>query len=116
MENERFFKRDERRLRRAQRSLSRKQKGSSNRERQRRRVARIHAHISDRRMDFLHKLTTRLIRDNQVICAEGLQVKNMLRNPHLAKAISDVGWGELLRQLSYKATWYGRTFVQLDQW
>ena len=67
-------------------------------------------------MDFQHKLTTRLVHDNQVLCADGLAVKNMLRNPHLAKSISDVGWGEILRQLSYKAAWYGRTFVQLDTW
>lgn len=78
-------------------------------------VARIHARIADRRTDFLHKFTTRLVNENQVICAESLQVKHMVKNPYLAKAISDVGWGEFVRQLDYKAKWYGRTFVRIDQ-
>jgi putative transposase len=113
--NERFFLKDEKRLARAQRAHARKQKGSKNREKARKRVARIHARIADRRRDFLHKLTTGLIRDNQVICVESLQVKNMLGNHHLAKAISDVGWGELVRQLQYKASWYGRAVVAIDK-
>ena len=77
-------------------------------------MARIHARVADHRNDYLHKLTTTLINENQVICAESLKVKNMVKNPTLAKAISDVGWGELTRQLKYKAQWYGRTFVQID--
>ncbi len=113
--NSRFFRKDEKRLAKAQRSLSRKQKGSRNWEKARIKVARIHAKISDRRMDFLHKLTTRLVNENQVICVESLQVKNMLRNHHLSKAIADVGWGELIRQLEYKADWYGRTLVKIDK-
>ena len=114
--NERFFTKDEKKLARAQRCLARKQKGSKNREKARRKVARIHARIADRRCDFLHKLTTRLIRDNQVVCIESLQVKNMLGNHTLAKAIADVGWGELVRQLQYKAAWYGRAVVAIDKW
>jgi putative transposase len=82
-----------RRLAHAQRNLTRKQKGSRNREKARLKVARIHARIADQRSDGLHKLTTRLIRENQVICVESLAVKNMVRNHSLAKAISDVGWG-----------------------
>ncbi len=113
--NERFFLKDEKRLARAQRAHARKQKGSKNREKARRKVARIHARIADRRRDFLHKLTTGLIRDNQVICVESLSVKNMLGNRTLAKAIADVGWGELVRQLQYKASWYGRTVVAIDK-
>ena len=112
--NPRYFKQDEKCLARAQRNLSRKKKGSRNREKAGTRVARIHARISDRRSDFLHKLTTRLINENQVICAESLQVKNMVKNPNLAKAISDVGWSEMMRQLEYKARWYGRSFVRIN--
>ena len=112
--NPRHFQRDEKRLARAQHRLARKERGSQNREKARKKVARIHAHIADARSDFLHKLTTRLINENQVICAESLQVKNMVQNPHLAKSISDVGWGEMMRQLEYKAKWYGRTFVRIN--
>ncbi len=113
--NERFFRQDEKRLAKAQRRLSRKRKGSRNRGKARLKVARIHARIADRRLDFTQKLTTRIIRENQVVCAEGLNVKGMLAHPTLAKSIADVGWGELLRQLEYKARWYGRTFVQIDR-
>jgi putative transposase len=103
-------------LKHAQRNLSRKQKGSKNREKARRNVARIHAQIADQRLDGLHKLTTRIIRESQVVCVESLAVKNMVRNHSLAKAISDVGWGELVRQLEYKAQWYGWTLVKIDRW
>jgi putative transposase len=106
----------ERRLAHAQRNLARKQKGTKNRDRARLKVARIYAKIADQRSDGLHKLTTRLIRENQVICVESLAIKNMVRNHSLAKAISDVGWGELVRQLEYKANWYGRTLVRIDRW
>ncbi len=106
----------ERRLAHAQRNLARKQKGSKNREKIRLKVARAHATIADQRADGLHKLTTRLIRENQVICVESLAVKNLVRNRALAKAISDAGWGELVRQLEYKANWYGRTLVRIDRW
>jgi len=114
--NERFFRQGEKRLARLQRRHARKRKGSKNREKARRNVARLHARIADRRRDFQHKLTTRLIRENQTICVESLAVKNLLHHPTLAKSIADVGWGELLRQLEYKATWYGRTLVTIDRW
>ncbi len=114
--NPRHLQRSERRLKHAQRSLARKQKGSKNREKARLKVAREHARIADQRRDGLHKLTTRLIRENQTVCVESLAVKNLVRNHTLAKAISDVGWGELVRQLEYKATWYGRTLVKIDRW
>ncbi len=67
-------------------------------------------------MDNLHKLSRRLINENQVVCVESLQVKNMLRNRALAKSISDAGWGEFVRQLAYKADWAGRQLVAIDQW
>jgi putative transposase len=114
--NPHHLQRSERRLKHAQRNFARKQKGSKNREQARMKVAREHARIADQRRDGLHKLTTRLIRENQVVCVESLAVKNLVRNHTLAKAISDVGWGELVRQLEYKADWYGRSLVQIDRW
>jgi len=98
-----------------QRRLSKKAKGSKNRAKARLKVAKIHAKIADCRMDNLHKLSRKLINDNQVVCVESLKVKNMIRNPKLAKAIADAGWGEFTRQLAYKAEWNGRLLVAIDQ-
>lgn len=114
--NPKGFKAKYRKLRKAQKALSRKQKGSSNRYKARLRVARVHAEIADARKDMLHKLTTRLVRENQTIAIEDLAVKNMLRNHSLAQAISDASWGELVRQLTYKCEWYGRQLVKIDRW
>jgi putative transposase len=100
----------------AQRRLSKKKLGSANRAKARQKVARLHAKIADCRKDGLHKLSRRLINENQVICIESLQVKNMVRNRSLAKAISDAGWGEFTRQLAYKASWADRQVVAIDQW
>lgn len=104
------------RLARAQRQLSKKKLGSANRAKARQKVAKLHAKISDCRQDSLHKLSRRLINENQVICVESLKVKNMIRNPNLSKAIADAGWGEFVRQLAYKAEWAGRSLVAIDQW
>jgi putative transposase len=112
----RFFVRDEKKLARAQQRHARKQRGSKNREKARRKVAKIHVRIADRRRDYQHKLSTRLIRENQVICVESLAVKSMMQNHCLAKAIADVGWGEFVRQLEYKAQWYGRSLIKIDRW
>ncbi|CAI1774279.1 transposase, IS605 OrfB family [Serratia fonticola] len=98
-----------------QRRLSKKQKGSRNRAKARLKVAKLHAKIADCRMDSLHKLSRKLINENQVVCVESLKVKNMLRNPKLSKAISDAGWGEFVRQLQYKAKESGRSVVAIDQ-
>lgn len=104
------------RLAKAQRRLSKKKLGSANRAKARQKVAKLHAKISDCRQDNLHKLSRRLINENQVICVESLKVKNMIRNPSLSKAIADAGWGEFVRQLAYKADWAGRSLVAIDQW
>lgn len=103
-------------LAKAQRRLSRKQIGSQNRAKARQKVARIHAKLSDCRMDNLHKLSRKIVNENQVICVESLKVKNMVRNRSLAKSINDAGWGEFVRQLAYKSEWAGRQLVAIDQW
>jgi putative transposase len=114
--NPRYFARDEKKLAKAQRRLAKKKKGSRNRAKARQTVARIHARIADRRRDYQHQLSTRIVRENQVMCVESLAVKHMVKNHSLAKAISDVGWGEFVRQLDYKARWYGRLLVEIDRW
>jgi putative transposase len=114
--NPKPFKQLHKKLRRVQKALSRKQKGSNNRDKARSCVARVHGKIADTRKDFLHKLTTQLVRDNQTIVVEDLAVKNMVKNPKLARSISDAAWGELVRQLEYKCEWYGRTLVKIDRW
>jgi putative transposase len=106
----------ERKLAHAQRNLARKHQGSKNRDKARLKVARVQAKIVDRRSVGLHKLTTRLIRANQMICAETLAIKHLIGNQKLAKSISDASWGELVRQLEYTASWYGRTLVKSDRW
>jgi putative transposase len=105
----------EKRMKRLQRSLSRRKKGSSNREKARLTVARQHEKVTNARQDFLHKLSRRLVDENQVIYAEDLNVKGMLANHLLAKRIADSGWGELFRLLDYKGRWYGTGFHQVHR-
>jgi putative transposase len=114
--NPKHFKRLRFKLKKAQKVLSRRVKGSNNREKARHKVARIHAAIADARNDFLHKLTTRLVRENQTIAVEDLAVKNMMKNRKLSLAIADASWAELIRQLEYKCQWYGRILVKIDRW
>lgn len=114
--NPKGFQAKRRQLKKAQKALSRKQKGSNNRYKARLKVAKVHQEIGDARQDFLHKLTTRMVRENQTIAVEDLAVKNMVKNRKLALSISDASWGELVRQLEYKCDWYGRNFVKIDRW
>jgi putative transposase len=114
--NPKHFKRLHKKLRRVQKAFSRKQKRSNNRQKARLKVARIHGRITDARKDFLHKLTTQLVRENQTIVVEDLAIKNLVKNHKLAQSISDASWGELVRQLAYKCQWYGRELVKIDRW
>lgn len=114
--NPKHERKDRERLARAQRALARKEKGSNNRANARIRVARIHARIADRRRDHLHKLTTRLVRENQTLVIEDLTVRNMVKNHKLARATSDAAWRELRSMLEYKAAWYGRELIVVDRW
>jgi len=114
--NPRHERRDRASLARAQRELSRREKDSANRDKARVKVARVHARITDRRRDFLHKLTTRLVRENQTVVIEDLSVRSMVKNHTLARAISDASWTELRSMLEYKCAWYGRELVVIDRW
>lgn len=113
--NNKYLAKSEKKLARLQRQLSRKSSGSKRYEKVRIKVARLHEHISNQRNDQLHKLTTQLVRENDIICIEDLNVAGMVRNHRLAKAISDVGMGEFRRQLQYKCNWYGKTLVEIDR-
>ncbi|WP_326823656.1 RNA-guided endonuclease InsQ/TnpB family protein [Streptosporangium sp. NBC_01756] len=114
--NPRHERADRRKLARAQRALARKEKGSANRVKARVRVARVHTRITDRRRDHLHKLTTSIVRENQVIAIEDLTVRNLVKNHRLARAISDASWRQVRIMLEYKAAWYGRELVVVDRW
>lgn len=114
--NPRHERADRLRLARAQRELARKDKGSRNRAKARLKVARVHARIADRRRDHLHKLSTRLVRENQTLVIEDLTVRNMLGNHTLARAISDAAWTTFRELLTYKADWYSRDLVVIDRW
>ena len=103
-------------LKRLQKDLARKVKGSNNRYKARLKVAKLYEKVSNIRRDNLNKVTTKLIQENQLITVETLNVKGMMKNHNLAQAIGDASWGELVRQLEYKANWYGRTLVKIDQW
>ena len=111
----RALRRQLKKLKRRQRSLSRKTKGSANRTKAKKVVGALLAKVRDRRLDYIHKMTTALVNENQVICAETLSVKKMMKNKRLARSIGDAGWGMFLQFLEYKCAWYGRTFVKIDR-
>ena len=114
--NPRNLDRKARNLARYQRRLARRRKGSANRAKAAAKVARAHRKVRSARRDFLHRASTRLVRENDIIVIEDLNVSGMVRNRHLARAISDCGWGEFRRQLAYKCERAGRELVVIDRW
>ena len=113
-ENNRFFDKSAKKLRRASRKLARTKKGSKRYEKQRIKKARIEEHISNQRLDNLHKVTTELVRNNDVICIENLKTKDMMQNHRYARSIMDASFGVFRRQLKYKAKWYGKEIREVD--
>jgi putative transposase len=112
--NPRVLKQYEKKIARLNRSLARKEKGSNNWYKAKKKLAKIHEKVSNIRLDFLHKVSTKLIEENQFIAVETLKVKNMLKNSKLAKSISDVSWSKFVELLTYKAEWYGRELIKID--
>jgi putative transposase len=114
-DNPRYLKKREKNLKRKQQKLSRKVKGSNRRAKAREIVARVHEHITNTRKDFQHKLSRKLVNENQVIIVENLAVKNMVKNHNLASSISDCGWSEFTRQLKYKCEKEGKTYLEIGR-
>ena len=114
--NPRYLKKSQYKLARFQRKLSKKKKGSKNRYKAILKVAKIHEKIKNQRLDFLHKISSKIINENQVICIEDLNVKDMLKNKRLSKSISDISWSKFVEFLEYKAQWYGREIIKVDQY
>ena len=114
-DNPRHTKRSARNLKKKQQSLARKQKGSNRRNKAKKLVAKVYSKIRRVREDFLHKLSRKIVNENQVIAGENLNVKGMVRNHNLARAISDCGWGQFCTMLKYKCEWEGKTYIEVDR-
>jgi len=114
IENPKYYVKAQKKLARLQRALAKKKKGSKNYEKARLKLARQHEKVANQRRDFQHKVSKKLVIENQVISMEELRIKNVVKNKKLAKAISDAGWGEFQRMVEYKSAWYGRAFVKID--
>ena len=114
-DNPKWLRKANYRLKLEQRKLSKMEKFSNNWNKQRIKVAKIHERITNQRKDYLHKISTKIIRENQIICLEDLKVSNMMKNHKLAGAISEVSWYEFRRLIEYKASWYGRTVSVIDK-
>ena len=114
--NPKHLAKHERNLKRKQQKLARKEKGSKSRDKARKLVARVHERVSNVRQDYLHKLSRKLVDDNQVIVVENLNTKGMVRNHKLAASISDVGWGMFVNFLSYKLDREGKVLIKIDRW
>ncbi|MCK8826755.1 IS200/IS605 family element RNA-guided endonuclease TnpB [Natroniella acetigena] len=112
--NPRVLKKYEKKIARLNRSLARKEKGSNNWCKAKKKLGKVYEKVANIRLDFLHKVSTKLIEENQFIAVETLKVKNMLKNSKLAKSISDVSWSKFIELLTYKAKWYGRNLVKID--
>ena len=114
-ENPKTIKKYEKKLAKLQRQLAGKIKGSKNYQKKRKQIALCHEKITNTRRNYLHKISSEIINENQVIVSENLQIKNMVKNHNLAKSISDTSWYELTRQLEYKSKWNGRTYIKIDR-
>jgi putative transposase len=113
-ENSKIIRKYEKKLIKLQRQLAHKEKRSQNYYKIKKKIALCYEKIKNTRKDYLHKISHEIISENQVIVSENLQIKNMVKNHHLAKSISDVSWYELTRQLEYKAKWNGREYIKID--
>ncbi len=114
IENPKYLEKSLKKLKKLQRELSRKTNGSTRWEKQRIKIARLHEHIANQRQDMQQKASTDIIRNNDVICIEDLGIQDMMKNKYISRYIGDAGWGNFLKQLVYKAEWYGRSVIRVE--